>query len=95
MYANEAELGPRNFRRIVRQHHEPKESTMDKIEDDSTIQSAVQSTAPRNVRKPQSLRFERQLIRSLTGAQLKLVGGGCGYGSPGTSSCGGSIHWTK
>jgi hypothetical protein len=45
---------------------------MEKIKDRNTTQSAGE------FRKSQSLRLEKQTIRTLTGAELKLAGGGCG-----------------
>ena len=53
---------------------------MNKIENNSTAQSAAEADSPSNGRKSQYLRFEKQTIRTLTGAELKLVGGGdsCG-----------------
>jgi hypothetical protein len=50
---------------------------MKKIADNSTAQSAAEADSPSNGRKSQYLRFEKQTIRTLTGAELKLVGGGC------------------
>ena len=50
---------------------------MNKIEDRSTVESAAETDSASKGRKSQSLRFEKQTIRTLTGAELKLVGGGC------------------
>jgi hypothetical protein len=49
---------------------------MDRIEDRRTAQSAAETGGPGKGRKSQSLRLEKQIIRTLTGAELKLVGGG-------------------
>jgi hypothetical protein len=49
---------------------------MDKIEVRSTAQSAEETAGSSNIRKPQSLRLEKQTIRTLTGAELSLAGGG-------------------
>jgi len=57
---------------------------MEKIEDRSTIQPADEAASHSKSRKSQSLRLEKQTIRTLTGAELRLVGGGC----PWASSCG-------
>jgi hypothetical protein len=64
MYLSEAELGLTNRRRIVRRDHQLKESTMNKIEDRSTAQSAKETACPSNIRESQSLRLEKQVIRS-------------------------------
>ena len=58
---------------------------MNKIEDRRTSQSAQETDGPSNIRRSQSLRLDKQIIRTLTGAQLKLVGGGVGGGC--TTSC--------
>jgi hypothetical protein len=50
---------------------------MKTIEDRSTVESAAEADSASKGRKSQSLRFEKQTIRTLTGAELKLVGGGC------------------
>ena len=50
---------------------------MNKIEDRSTVEFAAETDSASKGRKSQSLRFEKQTIRTLTGAELKLVGGGC------------------
>ena len=47
---------------------------MSKIEDRNTATDAT--VGARKSRKSQSLRLEKQTIRTLTGAELKLVGGG-------------------
>jgi hypothetical protein len=49
---------------------------METIEIRSTAQSADETAGPSNFRKSQSLRLDKQIIRTLTGAELKLVGGG-------------------
>jgi len=53
---------------------------LNKIENNSTAQSAAETDSASKGGKSQSLRLEKQTIRTLTGAQLKLVGGGdsCG-----------------
>ena len=48
---------------------------MDKIESHNG-QAAAEETASRGKSSKQSLRFEKQIIRTLTGAELKRVGGG-------------------
>jgi len=53
---------------------------MDKIEVRTTIRAADEAPAPSNRRKSQSLRLEKQTVRTLTGAELTLVGGGCHVG---------------
>ena len=75
MYLSEAELGLKYSRRIVRRH-QTKEKTMDKINVCSTVQSAEQAAGPSTIGKSPSLRLEKQIIRTLTGAELRLVGGG-------------------
>jgi hypothetical protein len=54
-----------------------KERTMDTIEDRITAQSTKETAGPRHISKSQSLRLEKQIIRALSGADLRLVGGGC------------------
>jgi hypothetical protein len=49
---------------------------MNKIEDRRPAQPAEKMVAPRNHRKFQSLHLDKQIIRTLTGAELRLVGGG-------------------
>jgi hypothetical protein len=49
---------------------------MKKIEDRSTVESAAETAGASKSRKSQTLRLEKQTIRILTGADLKLVGGG-------------------
>jgi hypothetical protein len=49
---------------------------MDKIEDCSTAQCAEETAGSNRVRKSQSLHLDKQIIRTLTGAELRLVGGG-------------------
>jgi len=52
---------------------------MDKIE--ARIGQSVEETAGTSKpRKSQSLRLDKQTIRTLTGEELKLVGGGKGCG---------------
>jgi hypothetical protein len=53
---------------------------MEKIKDRNTVQSAGAGAGPR---KSESLRLEKQTIRTLTGAELRLVGGGCTGGTCG------------
>jgi hypothetical protein len=48
---------------------------MGKFENRTTAEPAVEGTAPSKSRKS-ALRLEKQTIRTLTGAELKLVGGG-------------------
>jgi hypothetical protein len=48
---------------------------MDKIESHNG-QAAEEKASRGKSSKSQSLRFEKQTIRTLTGAELKLVGGG-------------------
>ena len=57
---------------------------MNKIEDRSTDQSAQETAGPSNFRKSQTLRLDKQIIRTLTGRELKIVGGAtiCGPGAP-------------
>ena len=52
---------------------------MEKIEDRSNVQSAGEKAGGHKSSKSQSLHLEKQTIRTLTGAELKLVGGGCMY----------------
>jgi hypothetical protein len=49
---------------------------MNKIEDRSTVESAAEAAGASKGSKSQSLRLDKQTIRTLTGADLKLVGGG-------------------
>jgi hypothetical protein len=49
---------------------------MDKINVRSTVQSADETAGTSNIRKSHSLRLDKQIIRTLTGAELRLVGGG-------------------
>ena len=52
---------------------------MDKTQENRTGQFADRATGPDEFTKPQSLRLDKQTIRILTGAELRLVGGGsCG-----------------
>jgi hypothetical protein len=59
---------------------------MKEIEARSTVQSAEETAGASKSRKSQSLRLDKQTIRTLTGAELKLVGGGCGDCSCGCHS---------
>jgi len=47
---------------------------------DSVTPSVEAVAGSVNLRKLQSLRLEKQTIRTLIGAELKLVGGGCHVG---------------
>ena len=49
---------------------------MDKTEDRRTAQSAEETASSNHIRKSPSLRLHKRVIRTLTGAELKLVGGG-------------------
>jgi hypothetical protein len=49
---------------------------MNKIEDHRTAQSANETAGLGNLSKSQSLHLEKQIIRTLTGAELRLAGGG-------------------
>jgi hypothetical protein len=49
---------------------------MQNIKERSTTQSVEEGAGPSEFRKSQSLRLDKQTIRILTGAELKLVGGG-------------------
>ena len=51
---------------------------MRKIEERSPDQSARKAADPSKFTKSQSLRLDKQTIRTLTGAELRLVGGGSG-----------------
>jgi hypothetical protein len=57
--------------------HQPKERAMKKIEERRAGQSADKSTDFGKFTKSQSLRLNKQTIRTLTGTELRLVGGGC------------------
>ena len=57
---------------------------MNKIDDRNTTQSAGEGAGTTKSRKSESLRLEKQTIRTLTGAELRLVGGG-------KTQCGSSI----
>jgi hypothetical protein len=59
------------------------EIAMEKIEDRNTAQSAGAGAGRKEFTKSQSLRLEKQTIRTLTGAELRLVGGGCTGGTCG------------
>jgi hypothetical protein len=63
---------------------------MKTIDARSTVQSADATAGASKSRKSQSLRLEKQTIRTLTGAELHLVGGGKCDGSLG--SC--PIDWS-
>jgi hypothetical protein len=49
---------------------------MKSIEVRDTTQSLDETAGPSNLSKSQSLRLDKQIIRTLTGAELKLAGGG-------------------
>jgi hypothetical protein len=49
---------------------------MKKIEERSTAQSAETVADPSKFTKSPSLHLDKQTIRTLTGAELRLVGGG-------------------
>ena len=51
----------------------------------SNVQSADEVAGASKFRKSQSLRLDKQTIRTLTGAELKLVGGASDCG-PGTGT---------
>jgi len=52
---------------------------MDKIEVRTTVKPADEAPAQSNGRKSPSLHLEKQTIRTLSGAELRLAaGGGCG-----------------
>jgi hypothetical protein len=68
---------------------------MDKIEVRSTAQSAEETAGSSNIRKPQSLRLEKQTIRTLTGGEMRLVGGGTVTTSCITNLCGFFTRLTK
>jgi hypothetical protein len=61
---------------------------MDKIEDRRTA-SSKEALSVSKGSKSQSLRLEKQVIRALNGAELRLVGGGCTGGT-----CGPHTRWT-
>ena len=54
---------------------------MDKIEDRRAASSAAETDSASKDRTSQTLRLEKQIIRTLTGAELRLVGGGHGTDS--------------
>jgi len=58
---------------------------MSNIEIRSTAQSAEEAVGAGKSNKSHSLRLDKQTIRTLTGAELNLVGGGAGCN--GTSCC--------
>jgi hypothetical protein len=68
---------------------------MNKIEDRSTAQSVEKMTGRSNIRKSQSLRLDKQIIRTLTGGELRLVGGGTVTTFCVTDLCGFLTHVTK
>jgi hypothetical protein len=63
---------------------------MKKIEERSAAHSAEKAADPSKFTKSQSLRLDKQTIRTLTGAELRLVGGGS-QGIKCESHCGGTI----
>ena len=72
-----------------------REKTRDKINVRSTLQAAEQTAGPSTIRKSPSLRLEKQIIRTLTGAELGLVGGGTVTEFCVTNLCGFLTHVTK
>jgi hypothetical protein len=68
---------------------------MDKINVRSTVQSAEQAAGPSTIGKSSSLRLEKQTIRTLTGGELRLVGGGTVTTFCVTDLCGFFTHVTK
>jgi len=52
---------------------------MNKIEDRSTVESAAEAAGASKGSKSQSLRLDKQTIRTPTGAELRSVGGGCSW----------------
>ncbi len=68
---------------------------MDKINVRSTVQSAEQTAGPSTIGKSPSLRFEKQTIRTLTGGEMRLVGGGTVTTSCITNLCGFFTRLTK
>jgi hypothetical protein len=78
MYRNEAELAlrPPPGRPATLA---TKESTVDKSEDRRTAQSAEETAGSNHIRKSPSLRLDKQVIRTLTGAELKVVAGALCY----------------
>jgi hypothetical protein len=65
----------RSNHRQVAWRRQPKKNAMQKIEERST-QSAEKLADASKFTKSQSLRLDKQTIRTLTGAELRLVGGG-------------------
>ena len=55
---------------------------MNKIENNSTVESAAEAAGASKSRTSQSLRLDKQTIRTLTGAELRSVGGGCSWTEP-------------
>jgi hypothetical protein len=69
---------------------------MNKIEDRSTAQSVEKMTGRSNIRKSQSLRLDKQIIRTLTGAELMLAGGvGCTGHTCSNVTCGQGTYKTE
>ena len=60
---------------------------MDKIEDRDTAQSAPEAAGASKSKRSQSLRLDKQTIRTLTGAELRLVAGGACLTATGTGGC--------
>jgi hypothetical protein len=54
---------------------------MSKIENRNSAQSTAEGAGPSKSEKSQSLRLDKQTIRTLSGAELRLVGGGCTGGT--------------
>jgi hypothetical protein len=72
-----------------------KESTMEKIEVHITAQTANETDRAGKGRKSLSLRLDKQIIRTLTGGELRLVGGGTVTTFCVTDLCGLLTHVTK
>ena len=68
---------------------------MKEIEARSNVQSAEERTGASKSRKSQSLRLEKQTIRTLTGAELKVVGGGCPSACTDQWTCRSNSYVTK
>ena len=66
---------------------------MEKVEINSTAQSAEENLGASKFKKSHSLRFEKRVVRTLTGAELKLAAGGtvCTF----MSIFGGTVTHTK
>jgi hypothetical protein len=58
---------------------------MDKIEDRRTAQSAEDTAGSNRIRKSPSLRLDKQVLRTLAGADLNVVAG---------AYCGGSVPFS-